>query len=105
MPLTFDLSVSIKGTSNFVRNIFRHSTNIDDQLVKISTWDHGGILGYSQRSEEVVHASLSVIAMSRVQQNLLFSSTYLQPIFNLLGVVMEHFKSLLLAFGRVCDAF
>ena len=26
-----------KGTSNFVRNIFRHSTNIDDQLVKIST--------------------------------------------------------------------
>ena len=30
-------------------------------------------------SEEVVHASLSVTAMSRVQQNLLFSSTYLQP--------------------------
>ena len=30
-------------------------------------------------SEEVVHASLSVITMSRVQQNLLFSSTYLQP--------------------------
>ena len=29
--------------------------------------------------EEVVHASLSVTAMSRVQQNLLFSSTYLQP--------------------------
>ena len=29
--------------------------------------------------EEVVHASLSVIAMSRVQRNLLFSSTYLQP--------------------------
>ena len=43
--------------------------------------------------------------MSRVQQNLLFSSTYLQPIFNLLGVVMEHFKSLLLAFGKVCYAF
>ena len=43
--------------------------------------------------------------MSRVQQNLLFSSTYPQPIFNLLGVVMEHFKSLLLAFGKVCDAF
>ena len=38
-------------------------------------------------------------------ENLLFSSTYLQPIFNLLGVVMEHFKSLLLAFGKVCDAF
>ena len=56
-------------------------------------------------SEEVVHASLSVTAMSRVQQNLLFSSTYPQPIFNLLGVVMEHFESLLLAFGRVCDAF
>ena len=33
----------------------------------------------SARSEEVVHASLSVIAKSRVQQNLLFSSTYLQP--------------------------
>ena len=56
-------------------------------------------------SEEVVHASLSVTAMSRVQQNLLFSSTYPQPIFNLLGVVMEHFKSLLLAFGKGCDAF
>ena len=32
-----------------------------------------------------------------------------QPIFNLssthVGVVMEHFKSLLLAFGKVCDAF
>ena len=55
--------------------------------------------------EEVVHASLSVTAMSRVQQNLLFSSTYPQPIFNLLGVVMEHFKSLLLAFGKGCDAF
>ena len=38
-----------KGTSNFVPNISRHSTNIDDQLVKISTWDHGEILGYSQR--------------------------------------------------------
>ena len=56
-------------------------------------------------AEEVVHASLSVTAMSRVQQNLLFSSTYPQPIFNLLGVVMEHFKSLLPAFGKVCDAF
>ena len=43
------------------------------------------------KSEEVVHTSLSVTAMSRVQQNLLFSSTYPQPIFNLLGVVMEHF--------------
>ena len=30
-------------------------------------------------AEAVVHASLSVTAMSRVQQNLLFSSTYLQP--------------------------
>ena len=49
MSLTFDLSVSKKGTSNFVQNVLRHSTNIDDQLVKISTWDHGGILGYSQR--------------------------------------------------------
>ena len=49
MLLTLDLSVSKKGTSNFVRNIFRHSTNIDDQLVKISTWDHGGILGYTLR--------------------------------------------------------
>ena len=43
MPLTFDLSVSKKVP----RNIFTHSTNIDDQLIKISTWDHGGILGYS----------------------------------------------------------
>ena len=60
---------------------------------------------YRQQAEEVVHASLSVTAMLRVQQNLLFSSTYLQPIFNLLGVMMEHFKSLLLAFGKVCDAF
>ena len=59
----------------------------------------------SKNLEEVVHASLSVTAMSRVQQNLLFSSTYPQPIFNLLGVVMEHFKSLLLAFGKGCDAF
>ena len=63
------------------------------------------LFGYSLSTEEVVHASLSVTAMSRVQQNLLFSSTYPQPIFNLLGVVMEHFKSLLLAFGKVCDAF
>ena len=66
--------------------------------------DYGACL-LSSEPEEVVHTSLSVIAKSRVQQNLLFSSTYLQPIFNLLGVVMEHFKSLLLAFGRVCDAF
>ena len=42
--------------------------------------------------------SLSVIAMSRVQHNLLFSSTYL-------GVVMEDFKSLLLSSGEVYDAF
>ena len=61
------------------------------------------VQGFS--AEEVVHASLSVTAMSRVQKNLLFSSTYPQPIFNLLGVVMEHFKSLLLAIGKVCDAF
>ena len=32
---------------------------------------------YYDISEEVVHASLNVIAMSRVQQNLLSSSTYL----------------------------
>ena len=64
-----------------------------------------GLHTYTYVPEEVVHASLSVTAISRVQQNLLFSSTYLQPIFNLLGVVMEHFKSLLLAFGMVCDAF
>ena len=34
---------------------------------------------YPCKPEVVVHASLSVIAMSRVQQNLLFSSTHLQP--------------------------
>ena len=54
---------------------------------------------------KVVHVSLSVIAMSRVQQNLLFSSTYLNLSLTYMGMVMEHFKSLLLAFGRVCDAF
>ena len=73
----------------------------------IKNWihNHTAIIWLKSKPEEVVHASLSVTAMSRVQQNLLFSSTYLQPIFNLLGVVMEHFKSLLLAFGKVCDAF
>ena len=39
------------------------------------------------QAEEVVHVTLSVIAMSRVQHNL-------QPIFNLL----------LLAFGKACEA-
>ena len=47
MQLNFDLSVSKKGTSNFVQIILRHSINIDDQVVKISTWDHGEILGYN----------------------------------------------------------
>ena len=50
--------------------------------------------------EEVVHVSLSVIAMC-ADKSIVFlnlSSTYM-------GVVMEHFKSLLLAFGKVCDAF
>ena len=36
---------------------------------------------FAIKTEEVIHASLSVIAMSRVQQNLLFP----QPIFNLHG--------------------
>ena len=38
-----------------------------------------GSLADKVSAEEVVHASLSVTAMSRVQQNLLFSSTYPQP--------------------------
>ena len=49
--------------------------------------------------------SLSVIAMSCVQQNLLFSSNYLNLSSTYMGMVMEHFKFLLLAFGKVCDAF
>ena len=56
MPLTFDLSVSKTVSQILFEIFFRHSTNIDDQLVKISTWDHGGILGYSQRCQFMSHA-------------------------------------------------
>ena len=59
------------------------SCDFDFQIMNIKCMFHGQCryISRSDRSaEEVVHASLSVIAMSRVQQNLLFSSsTYLQP--------------------------
>ena len=55
------------------------------------------------RPEEVAHAIIECHSyVTCCRQNLIvflnLPSTYM-------GVVMEHFKSLLLAFGKACDAF